>query len=164
MELRMASGRFIVSGDIVRIMEKPKMSVKLVKLIKQFISYFFVGGMAAIVEWIMFFLFSSLMSFDYMLATVLAFLFSTTANWILGRILTFRNSSYENKRLIELVLVFAVSLIGLLFNMMLMYLFVTVIGMNTDILKLLAKILATGIVFVWNFLGRKFFVYKEKIN
>lgn len=92
----------------------------------------------------------------------LRFLFSTTANWILGRILTFKQSSYENKRGMELILVFAVSLVGLVFNMLLMYLFVTILGMDTDMLKVLAKILATGIVFVWNFLGRKIFVYREK--
>ena len=162
MELRMVSGRFTVFGDIGRAMEKHKMNENLVKLIKQFISYFFVGGMAAIVEWVMFFLFSSIMSIDYLYATVFAFLFSTTANWILGRILTFKQSSYENKRGMELILVFAVSLVGLVFNMLLMYLFVTILGMDTDMLKVLAKIFATGIVFVWNFLGRKIFVYREK--
>ena len=46
--------------------------------------------------------------------------------------------------------------------MLLMYLFVTVAGMDTDMLKVLAKILATGLVFVWNFLGRKIFVSREK--
>lgn len=158
----MVFGQSTVSGDIGRVMEKHKMNEKLVKLIKQFISYFFVGGMAAIVEWVMFFLFSSIMSIDYLYATVLAFLFSTTANWILGRILTFKQSSYENKRGMELILVFSVSLIGLVFNMLLMYVFVTIIGMDTDLLKMLGKILATGIVFVWNFLGRKVFIYKEK--
>lgn len=162
MELRTASGQFIVSGDTDRMMEKHKMNEKLIKLVKQFISYFFVGGMAAIVEWAMFFLFSSVLFVDYLYATVLAFIFSTTANWILGRLLTFKHSSYENKRAMELILVFAVSLVGLLFNMLLMYLFVTILGMNTDMLKVLAKILATGIVFVWNFLGRKIFVYTER--
>ena len=160
MELRTASGLFIVFGDIGRTMEKPKMNEKVVQLIKQFISYFFVGGMAAMVEWVMLFLFSSLLSVDYMFATVLAFLFSTTANCIIGRMMTFKNSFYENKRVMEFVLVFLVSVIGLLFNMLLMYLFVDVVGMNTDMLKVFAKILATGIVFVWNFLGRKFLIYR----
>ena len=154
--------QFIVFGDTDSFMEILKMNDNLVKLVKQFISYFFVGGMAAIVEWVMFFVFSSLLSVDYMYATVLAFIFSTTANWILGRLLTFKQSSYEDKRIMELILVFAVSLVGLLFNMLLMYLFVTILGMNTDMLKVFAKILATGIVFIWNFLGRKIFVYKEK--
>lgn len=142
-------------------MEIRKMN-EIKKLINQFISYFFVGGIAAIVEWLMFFLFSSLLSVDYLYATVLAFIFSTTANWILGRILTFKQSTYENKRVMELLLVFAVSLVGLLFNMLLMYLFVTILRMDTELLKVLAKILATGIVFIWNFLGRKIFVYTEK--
>jgi len=151
--------QFIVFGDTDSFMEILKMNDNLVKLVKQFISYFFVGGMAAIVEWVMFFVFSSLLSVDYMYATVLAFIFSTTANWILGRLLTFKQSSYEDKRIMELILVFAVSLVGLLFNMLLMYLFVTILGMNTDMLKVFAKILATGIVFIWNFVGRKFLYY-----
>ncbi len=68
------------------------------KSVKQFFSYFCVGGIAAIVEWLMFFLFSSLMQIEYMLATILAFLFFTSANWFLGRIMTFRNcKKYENK-------------------------------------------------------------------
>lgn len=158
----MVSAQFIVFGDTDSFMMMQSLNEKIVKLVKQFISYFFVGGIAAIVEWIMFFCFSSLLSIDYMLATILAFLFSTTANWILGRMTTFKKSVFEDKRFKELVLVFAVSLVGLLFNMVLMYLFVTIMDMNTDVLQVLAKILATGIVFIWNFIGRKVFVYTEK--
>ena len=61
----------------------------------------------------------------------------------------------------ELVLVFSVSALGLLFNMILMYLFVDCFGLNTNILKTVAKILSTGIVFIWNFMSRKFIIYKE---
>ena len=53
------------------------------------------------------------------------------------------------------------SAIGLVFNVLLMYLFVTVIGLNTSFLKTVSKILATGIVFFWNFFVRKLFIYKE---
>lgn len=133
---------------------------KYIRLFKQFISYFFVGGIAAIVEWVMFALFSNVVLLDYLLATVLAFIFSTTVNWILGRAWTFKKSSYENKRVQELIWVFAISLIGLLFNMLLMYLFVTILELNTDLLKVVSKVMATGIVFVWNFFGRKLFVYR----
>lgn len=132
------------------------------EFIKQFLSYFCVGGLAAIVEWVMFFLFSSVIRIEYLVSTVLAFIFSTTANWLLGRIMTFRgNTKYEGKAFKEIVLVFAVSGIGLLFNLLLMYLFVTVLGLDTDILMTLSKVMATGIVFVWNFLIRKFWIYKN---
>ena len=129
--------------------------------IKQFISYFFVGGCAAIVEWIMFFLFDTVVGIPYLIATVCAFIFSTTANWFLGRITTFKNNSnYKDKRITEVILVFGVSAMGLVFNILLMYLFVNILGLNTSLLKTVSKIIATGIVFIWNFLVRKLVIYK----
>ena len=129
--------------------------------VRQFISYFGVGGVSALVEWGAFFLFDSVLGIQYMLATVLAFILSTTMNWFLGRVITFRDSAYKNQKGREIVLVFAVSAIGLLFNLGLMYLFVTVLKMNTSLWKIVAKVLATGIVFVWNFLARKLWIYRE---
>lgn len=129
--------------------------------IKQFISYFFVGGVAAIVEWVMFFIFANVLQINYFVSTVIAFIFSTTANWILGRITTFKdNNMYKDKKAKEAFLVFVVSAIGLLFNLILMYLFVTVMGFDSSLGKTLSKIAATGIVFIWNFLIRKLVIYK----
>lgn len=137
------------------------MSVLSKANIKQFISYFFVGGVAAVVEWVMFFLFANVLQIHYFVSTVLAFIFSTSANWILGRITTFKdNVSYKDKKAKEAVLVFAVSAIGLLFNLVLMYLFVTVMGFDSSVGKTLSKVAATGIVFIWNFLIRKLVIYK----
>ena len=129
--------------------------------IKQFISYFFVGGVAAIVEWVMFFIFANVLQINYFVSTVIAFRFSTTANWILGRVTTFKdNNKYKDKKAKEAFLVFVVSAIGLLFNLILMYLFVTVMGFDSSLGKTLSKIAATGIVFIWNFLIRKLVIYK----
>ena len=129
--------------------------------IRQFISYFFVGGVAAIVEWVMFFIFANVLQINYFVSTVIAFIFSTTANWILGRITTFKdNNTYKDKKAKEAFLVFIVSAIGLLFNLILMYLFVTVMGFDSSLGKTLSKIAATGIVFIWNFLIRKLVIYK----
>lgn len=129
--------------------------------IKQFISYFFVGGVAAIVEWVMFFIFANVLQINYFVSTVITFIFSTTANWILGRITTFKdNNTYKDKKAKEAFLVFVVSAIGLLFNLILMYLFVTVMGFDSSLGKTLSKIAATGIVFIWNFLIRKLVIYK----
>ena len=124
--------------------------------LKQFISYFFVGGAAALVEWIAYFLFDDVLHLYYILATICAFICSTTVNWILGRVTTFKEKQYEKKGK-EAFLVFFVSGIGLLFNLLLMFLFVD----KLHLYGLLSKILATGIVFVWNFLSRKFLIYKD---
>lgn len=132
-----------------------------IPIIRQFLSYFCVGGAAAIVEWVLFAVFANAIGINYIAATCLAFVFSTAANWILGRLWTFRDSkAYAGKKAKEIVLVFAASAVGLLFNMGLMYLFVSVMGLDTGLLKTLSKIAATGIVFIWNFLIRKFAIYK----
>ncbi len=131
------------------------------KGIKQFLSYFGVGGISALVEWAVFSLLEYLLDMPYLLATILAFIFSTTTNWFLGRTFTFKKSAYKDKKAKEIFLVFLVSAIGLGFNLLLMYLFVDVFGMNTNLLKTIAKILSTGIVFIWNFLSRKLWIYRE---
>lgn len=128
--------------------------------IKQFISYFWVGGTAALVEWATFYLLERFSGISYLTATVLAFIVSTTVNWILGRSFTFKESRYAEKRGKEFFLVFLVSVIGLCLNLLLMFLFVSGMGMDTDWLKTAAKVMATGIVFIWNFLARKLLVYK----
>lgn len=129
--------------------------------IKQFLSYFAVGGIAALVEWAMFAIFSGLLNMNYILATCLAFICSTTANWLLGRAWTFRdNQKFENAKSREALLVFAASAFGLLLNVILMYLFVSVFGLNTAVLKTFSKMAATGLVFIWNFLIRRFAIYK----
>lgn len=130
------------------------------KNIKQFLSYFGVGGVSALVEWGSFYVFDSMFTIPYLVSTILAFVVSTTTNWFLGRTFTFKDSSYKKKKAKEIVLVFLASAIGLGFNMLLMYLFVDVLGWNTNILRILAKILSTGIVFIWNFLSRKLWIYK----
>ena len=132
------------------------------KIINQFISYFCVGGVAAIVEWIAFALFANVMGINYLVATCAAFVFSTTTNWFLGKKWTFKDSSaYKGKEGQELALVFLVSGIGLLFNLGLMYLFVSVLGLASPAQKTFSKIAATGIVFSWNFLIRKLVIYRK---
>ena len=131
------------------------------KNIKQFFSYFCVGGVSALVEWTLFFLIEYFWNLQYLLAVFISFIFSTTVNYFLGRTFTFKSSSYEKKKVKEFLFVFGVSALGLLFNFILMYIFVDIVGMNTNLLKTVAKICSTGIVFLWNFLSRKFLIYKE---
>ena len=130
-------------------------------VVRQFMSYFCVGGISAIVEWVLFAAFANLLGINYIAATCLAFVFSTLTNWFLGKRWTFKDSKqYEKKALKEVLLIFIVSGVGLLFNIVLMFLFVNVLELNTPLLKVCSKITATGIVFVWNFLIRKYAVYR----
>ena len=123
---------------------------------RQMFSYLVVGGIATIVEWVCFYMFSYQAHIHYLLATALAFAISTAANWLAGRLLTFRGAE-KQPVLQELAKIYAVSVIGLLLNLLLMYLFVQKVGLA----KIAGKIFATILVFAWNFIVRKLWIYRR---
>lgn len=128
--------------------------MKLKKELKQFILYLFVGGCATLVEWITFFLLDRGTQMHYMPATSIAFIFSTFANWLIGRLVLF----HETKSLVkELVQIYLTSIAGLLMNLLIMW-----VAVDFHFIKdeMIAKMIATGIVFFWNFLVRKLLIYK----
>lgn len=125
-------------------------------LVRQFFSYFIVGGTAALVEWASFGSLVYLLHINHMLATVLAFVAATFVNWFLGRLMTFKASCNQNSLLMDCAEVFLASLVGLVFNLVLMFVFVDLWAIQ----QMFSKIFATGIVFIWNFMIRKFVIYR----
>ena len=133
---------------------------ELIKLIL----YLFVGGTAALVEWALFYIFINYllnglglgMTTLTMLATALAFSLSTLYHYFLGNVLVFDSGS-RYQRGTELSLVFVVSIIGLLFNLLLMYIFVSLLTWE----PMLSKVLTSCIVVVWNYLARKKWIFRS---
>ena len=128
------------------------------------ILYLFVGGTAALVEWGLFYLFFYYLlvglglSIDTltMVATALAFGLSTLYHYFLGNVLVFDSGSKYDKSK-ELSLVFLVSIMGLVFNLVLMYVFVGLLSWQ----PMLAKVITSCIVVVWNYLSRKKWIFKS---
>ena len=121
---------------------------------KEFLLYLLVGAISTMIEWIFFYVLNGALNINYLLATSFAFIFSTFGNWFLGRLLIFKN---KNLYLIkEIFKIYFVSLFGLCLNLIIMFFAIEKFNMK----NILAKILATGIVFAWNFLIRKYVIYK----
>lgn len=125
------------------------------KATKDFVLYFIVGGLATIVEWAIFFVLNQSLHVNHLLATAIAFIFSTFANWGFGRLLVFKHSHESLVR--ELSKIYAASIIGLIINECIMYLGVDLLGAHA----MLIKIIATGVAFFWNFLIRKLVIYND---
>lgn len=121
----------------------------------QLVSYLFVGGAATLVEWGTFWVFNKALNFHYLLATALAYIIATAANWGLGRLTTFRKAEKQSLAS-ELTKIYLVSAVGLLLNLGLMYVFVQLLGIGS----MISKIMATILVFAWNFLSRKLWIYR----
>ena len=126
--------------------------------IKQLIYYFLIGLCAALVEWVSFWLFNEPLGLNIFISTVIAFILATFVNWVVGRNTMFRNAAKKKKAGIDAAAIYIVSGVGFGLNLLLMALFVDVL----NIYPLLSKIIATGIVFMWNFLSRKYIVYKQE--
>lgn len=124
------------------------------KNVKQLILYIVVGGIATVVEWAMFYLLDSVVSLNYMLATTIAFAVSTFANWAAGRLIMFKG---HESLLAELIKIYMTSIAGLLMNLFIMWVAIDCMGIPDFI----SKVVATGIVFFWNFAVRKLMIYKE---
>lgn len=128
------------------------------------ILYLCVGGSAALVEWVLFYLFITYalpgiglgVTAVMMLATALAFSLSTLYHYFLGNILVFDSGS-RYKRGKELSLVFLVSIMGLVFNLLLMYVFVSMLMWQ----PMFSKVLTSCIVVVWNYLSRKKWIFRS---
>ena len=121
--------------------------------LKQLFLYLIVGGIATLDEWVLFYIFDTKLGIHYMPATALAFMVSTFANWLAGKLILFKDWSNV---IPEIVKVYATSIAGLFFNLVLMWIMVDIMGLQ----EMVSKIIATGIVFMWNFLIRKYAIYK----
>ncbi len=125
--------------------------------IKNFISYVIVGALSTIVEWVFYWVFKNYFSISYIVATIIAIVISTFSNWLFGRLITFRNATKGNV-FSEILKVYMASALGLLFNVLIMW----ILHGWFNIWDMLAKVIATGIVFVYNYLIRILVIYKKK--
>lgn len=121
--------------------------------IRDFILYGIVGAIATVTEWAIFFL-MDICSWHYILATAVAYTISTFVNWLAGRALVFKVSNKPFLK--EIADIYLVSIVGLLLNLLIMWISVDLLSAN----EMLSKVMATALVFFYNFIMRKVFVYK----
>ena len=124
------------------------------KLSLRRIALYSVSGVAATaVEWILFYVLNSICGLHYEVATVIAMLCSTLAGWAVGRLLVFKATGHP---VTEIGLIYFTSFLGILGNMLLMWLLTGVLSLS----PMLSKMISTVIVFFWNYLVREFFIYR----
>ena len=108
----------------------------------------------AVVDFSLFALLIYQFGVGYLWAGVAGFFCATFANYLVSIRLVF-SSGTRFSRLHELVLVYAVSATGLVWHQMILYACVEYQGMHV----MLAKVVAVGSVFSWNYLLRRHFVF-----
>jgi len=118
--------------------------------------YFVVGGVSAVFDIGFFFVFAKLLGFNYLGVATVGFVFAVLVNYSLSVRFVF-TSGVRFKRAHELALVYLVSAVGLALHLAVLYGAVDVLGLEL----MLSKLVATGSVFLWNFLARNYFVFRQ---
>lgn len=135
---------------------------KIIYKYKLFIKYCIVGGTAAVVDFgVIFILIELVFGVEYYLVSAtISFVLSASTNYVLNRVWTFRSKGKKRK---QIPIFFVIATIGLFVNNFIMF-----VGMEKMFLKnikygyLLAKVFATGLVLIWNFLGNKYITFNDK--
>lgn len=116
----------------------------------QFIRYFFVGGIAAVVNIGLLFLLVDIFDINYILSNIIGFIFALLVNYGLSTMFVFTKDNSMSK-IFELVMYVIIGVLGLGFDTLILWICTSKINIYYKI----SKIISTMLTFIWNFLAKK---------
>ncbi len=114
-----------------------------------------VGASGAVIDLLSLYFLTELAHFYYLFSATIAFIISASFNFYLNRVWTFK--SFANPKR-QLVIFLFVSLSGLFLNNSILYFLVEWL----HVYYMYAKIVAIGLVTIWNFLWNKYLTFKVR--
>lgn len=122
----------------------------------QFIKYLIVGGTVTAIDFILLYIFVEFFSIWYMLAAAFSFIIALTVSFFLNKLWTFKN--IDKKISLQIVKFVIINLIGLGINLIVLYILVEFFFLW----YLSAKVFATAVAVIWNFLGMRNWAFKDR--
>jgi putative flippase GtrA len=120
------------------------------------VRYFFVGGIAAAVDITIFFVFAKLFGFNYLTVGACGFVIATLVNYVLSIRYVFESGArFERKQ--EVMFVYIVSILGLLWHQAVLFVCVDVLKIEL----MSSKVTATASVFLWNYITRRYWIFQK---
>lgn len=112
------------------------------------------GGLSFLVDFGILYLLTDIFQLNYLLSAGISFTASVIFNYILCVKWVFKGAEEQDTK--SKLIFIASSVVGLGLNELLMWLFVSVFGFH----YLVAKIIATGIVMIWNYVAKRWALVK----
>lgn len=125
------------------------------KISIQFVRYLFVGGIAYIVDFSALYIFTDIFKIHYLISAAVAFILGLITNYTLCLLIVFPSRTLKNKKL-EFLLFSLIGVVGLGLNEIVIWLFTEHLSFH----YLVSKIFSTIFVLLWNFLARKFLLFR----
>ena len=128
--------------------------IKTSKIIPQAFKYAVVGGIATVVDMGLLYILTEFVSVFYLLSATISFLIAAVVNYSINKAWTFKNKSAKVAKQFGVFFFFAV--IGAGLNLFFLYVFTEYF----HLWYMYSKLIATFIVFIWNFFGNKYFTFR----
>lgn len=122
------------------------------KLFNQILKFGIVGVLAFIIDYSLLYILTEFCGIYYLYSSIVSFIVSLIFNYIASIKWVFDVNKKQTVK--EIIIFAALSVIGLGINQLVMYCMVELL----NIYYMFSKIVATGIVMVWNFITRKIFI------
>ena len=127
------------------------------KLFVQIFKFVIVGGVATVIDWLIYYLLFNFLKINPLVANILSFSISVVYNYLASVKWVFDVDNNKSKR--QMFIEFMIfSIIGLILTEVLLWIFISGFKINA----LISKIIATAIVMVFNFITRKIFLENNK--
>ncbi|WP_290736519.1 MULTISPECIES: GtrA family protein [unclassified Fibrobacter] len=128
-------------------------------IVGQFLRYFVTGGLAFIVDFGVFSLTLYYFDVHYLVANLIGLMAGNVVNYLLslGWVFSAEKRKMEKHRMLEITVFVIISLVGMGLNELLMLLMVGFADLN----EMFSKVMSAGVVLVYNFLARKFILFKK---
>lgn len=142
------------------------------KLINQIMKFGIVGALAFVIDYGVYVLLANGLQINYLIANIFGFTLSLIFNYLMSMKFVFERKEDTDKRK-EFITFTILSLIGLGINELIIFGCVDGVYLNSVFLqekidiglaKQAGKIVATGIVMVYNFISRKIFIEGKNTN
>lgn len=123
-------------------------------ILLQMFRYLFVGTASFLIDFFIYIGLIEIFNVNYLISAAIAFAISVMANYYLSTSWVFNQSNIEN-RVIEFNLFILISIMGLVFTEILLFIFIDWLSVGYIISKIIASIL----VMFWNFSARRVMFY-----
>lgn len=123
----------------------------------QFFRYLFVGAVATVADWGILWLLGGVIGCGLYFSTAVAFAAGTVVNFVLSECFAFKGARKMENRSLAFLIFAATCLTGLLLTELIMF----IIADKLDIHYMISKVIATAIVFMWNFFSKKLIIYRK---